>query len=352
MAAVKEYILARAQETVETKIPLSLYCRVVGISRGLFYRWKRRALTGQLENFKPIARNIWWQVPEAFKQQVIRFALEHPQLSSCCVLAKKFGISSASAWRILIKNRIKTMKEQKEIKRKEHGFSEWLKIHACWSVDAIHLRFMGGRLYLILVLEEYSRLILGWKLCADLTSANATELIQGIIQEIGIKPLVIKHDQGKEFMGSIFQGFLKSLGIIPLPSPAYYAPFNGRLERMNRLIRRFTRPFEEKIDTTLAELESMIKHAVREINDYLPRLIFDGLTSREVYEQKEVYTEQDRENLLKLIPQEQARLEETYSKKAVLDRHRTDVVKALRETKLCEVQFGKNVRRFPRGFVR
>jgi hypothetical protein len=325
----------------------------MGICKSSVHRWRKRKAAGCLENRKPAVKNIWWKTSQEKIQEMINYRNEHKEIATDCVVGLQFGISPTTVGKILAKifKPVEQIASNNLIIRVPVHIL-WQKINACWSTDHMYVKFMGSWLYLQLLLEEYSRLILGWKLSGELSGANSRALIEAVINRLGTKPLVLKHDRGAEFQNPEVQGFLSQSRIIPLPSPAHYAPFNGELERTNRLVRRFTRPLEKKIGTTLDELVPAIQRGAREINDYLPRRIFNGRTSREIYDQEEVYSEEQREYLVDRIFQEQARIEGKYFLKgSVLDKQRRTVVESLQRLNLCEVCFGDRVKLFQAGVV-
>lgn len=319
---------------------------MANISKSSVYRWHKRKTAGSLENKKPKAENIWWKTGQGKIKEMIGFKQDHKEIGSNCAIALKFGVSPTTVGKIFAET-IKPVNRFVNIMARVPVSIEWQKIHACWSTDHMYVRFLGGWLYLQLLLEEYSRLILGWKLSAELSGENSRYLIEAVINLTGIKPLVIKHDRGAEFCNQEVQGYLRQESIISLASPAYYAPFNGKEERNNRIMRRFTAPLEKKPGTTIHELVPAIQRGTREINEFLPRRIFKGLTSREVYEQKEVYQEVQRECLVNQIFQEQARIDKEYFMKgSVLDKQRWAVVESLKKLNLCEFHFGEKVKLF------
>jgi hypothetical protein len=346
-AALKEAILFGAQEAVKAGVTVKGFCQWAHLSRGLYYRWRRREANGCLANSRPVAKNIPWKHDETMTKKVLEFKKEHPEIASHYAAGKRCGIAPSTAGKILAEANAKTADSPANVSRFIPGWSEWLKIHACWSTDMMRIHFWGGFLYLHLLLEERSRLILGWKLGLEYSGTNTLELVRSVIECLGQKPLVLKHDRGQDMLGGGLLDYLREQKILFLPSPAYYAPFNGRMERTNPLVRRFTRPLEALVKCPPEKIVAAIQRGSHDINDVLPRRMFGGLTSREVYNQKEVYTESDQEYLIKRILQEQARTDMNYEKMSSLDRERLVVLQALKGTNLCDYSLGEKVKLFP-----
>ncbi len=320
---------------------MKAFCRLMGVVRASHYRWRARQAEGRLENEKPIAQNIWWSHSMEKVKAVLYWLGTIPEIATNYVLAKKAGISETAV---------------RAIRKKWCGCSEavagasvvvkttamksyaWLAKHACWSMDTMMIRFMGGWLYAMLVMEEYSRFLLGYRLVGKQLGVYARELLLATATELKLTPLVVKHDRGTEFENYDFQEALREKGIMSLPAPGHYAPFNGRLERGIRSLRKFTRRLENRYDATLEEMEKALSRGRRVVNEEMPRRIFDGKTARTMYDAAVPYRPEDREKLVALIVSEEKRLQGEFFLRGVeLDKQRAEVVNWLCRERLCEV---------------
>jgi transposase InsO family protein len=313
------------------------FCRVIDQARSKIYNWFRREKQDALEDQKPIAHRHPQEIPPAKITEVIEFIARHPEISTNYVVAVRTGISRSSVGNIKKKHG-KTPVER-EVNTISGSYS-WLKRNVCWSIDTMTLKFIGGWLYALVLIEESSRSIIGYKVVPRKLGIYACELVLAAITEMGIKPLVVKHDRGSEFENKEFQGVLKQERIVSLPSPGYYAPFNSRIERTIRIIRRFTAPLEIRYDATLSEIDRALYRAQRDITRQMPRQIFKGKTSQEVYEAAEDYQEYERERLIEDVYETQEIEDKDYfidGKR--LDRLRCDVVDSLCKNNLCHIEY-------------
>jgi transposase InsO family protein len=324
-------------------VAIAVFCRLIGLVRSTYYRWSNREAEGRLENEKPIARNRWWTHPMEKVHAVLYWLGAIPEIATNYVLATKAGISQTAV---------------RKIRKKWCGCSEavasvsvvakatvarsyaWLAKHACWSMDTMQIRFIGGWLYAMLVMEEYSRFLLGYRLVGKKLGVYARELLLATALELGIRPLVLKHDRGSEFENYDFQEALREERIMSLPAPGHYAPFNGRLERGIRTLRNFTRPLEARYDATLEEVEKALSRGRYVVNEEMPRRIFDGETARTMYDAAEPYRPEEREKLVTLIVEKEKRLQGKFFLKGLeLDKQRAEAVNWLCGENLCEVGF-------------
>lgn len=338
-AAIKENILSCAEEAVANGEGITVYCRVIKMVKSTYYRWKQRGMRGELEDRKPIVKNCWWRLSEDMIEKVKYLTGLYPEISSQWVIGKLAGISGGSVGKIRKRFNSGPIAE---VRQKIPQTVEWLKVHACWSLDMMWTLFKGVRLYLMVLVEEYSRLLLGWRLSVERSGSEAWKLVEEVIKSTGKLPLILKHDNEKGFLADIFQGNLINSGIVPLPSPAYYAPFNGKVERSIKEVRKFTDKVENRYDVSMEDLIYQIRRGFHVINEMLPRRIFEGKTSREIYATGEEYQSCDRVRLISRIKEETKNLEiRLWKRSDYLDNQRKIIVRSVQLSNLCEVKYGQ-----------
>ena len=302
--------------------------------RSLLYTWKKREQEGCLANEKPVPKNIWWALSPEKEAQVMALYEEFPEIATHYVLGVKVGISASSAGRILKKNLPKEIEVVKEVI--EEKSCEWLKLHACWSIDTVKFLTLEGWLYIQILLEEYSRVELGWLASMSNTADHAVLLTEKVVDVLGVQPLILKFDRGSEFKNAELKSLLEKKEITGLVSPRHYPGFNGKLERENQLIEKF---LPEKGGLMIAETYKRLERAMYCTNHELPRRIFDGKTSAQMYAEGEMYMENEREMLKHLILKHQAEIELVKNPRwDKLDVERKAVVHSVVEMKLCEVK--------------
>lgn len=138
----------------------------------------------------------------------------------------------------------------------------FLRPGAAWCLDFCELRAGGLKASLLLVLDDCTRQILAWRLVSARSTAGVLATLKQTMADVG-KPLLVKADNGPEFR-SAFRAGLLSLGVAALNSPYYYAPFNGKVERTFRGLRRFLRCRPQAL--SMAALEHQIARWVYEHN--------------------------------------------------------------------------------------
>lgn len=70
-----------------------------------------------------------------------------------------------------------------------------------WQIDISYIPMEKGFMYLTVVIDVYSRYIVGWQLSNSLEKETQTELINGLIRKYG-KPEIVNSDQGSQYTSS------------------------------------------------------------------------------------------------------------------------------------------------------
>ena len=87
----------------------------------------------------------------------------------------------------------------------------------CWDISYIPSRVRGQFWYLYLILDVYSRKIVGWEIHSHESGELASELINRtmLAEKCTKTPLVLHSDNGAPMTSSTFKAKLEELGIIP-----------------------------------------------------------------------------------------------------------------------------------------
>ena len=81
-----------------------------------------------------------------------------------------------------------------------------------WSTDITYIRLARGFVYLVAVIDWYSRKVLAWRLSNTLEGGFCVEGLEHALQSYGI-PEIFNTDQGCQFTADAFTGVLKAHGI-------------------------------------------------------------------------------------------------------------------------------------------
>ena len=77
-----------------------------------------------------------------------------------------------------------------------------------WSTDITYIRLVRGFVYLVAIIDWYSRCVLGWRISNSMDASFCVDCLEEAIRAHG-KPEIFNSDQGSQFTSDAFTGVLK-----------------------------------------------------------------------------------------------------------------------------------------------
>ncbi len=85
------------------------------------------------------------------------------------------------------------------------------RVNQVWSTDITYIRLLTGFVYLVAIMDWYSRYVLAWEVSNTLESSFCVSALDRAL--LGAEPEVFNSDQGSQFTSLIFTERLKARGI-------------------------------------------------------------------------------------------------------------------------------------------
>ena len=109
--------------------------------------------------------------------------------------------------------------------------------HHHWHTDIAYIKIQGVFYFLIMVIDGYSRFLLGWDLMTDMTTHSVSLFVQQTKEKYPhTKPMLI-HDNGSAFIALDFKRLVTALGIQQVFTRRNHPQTNGKIERMNGTVK-------------------------------------------------------------------------------------------------------------------
>jgi transposase InsO family protein len=265
----------------------------LGLVRSTYYRWLKRLGEGRLEDKKGGSRVPWNRIRPDEEAKLLSSARASPELS-CRQLAisiidsSRAYISESTVYRILKREglikpaEIIGFKAAKEYRHKTGRPNE------LWATDCCHLKVVDwGWYYLVTVMDDYSRLILGWDLKTDMTGGSLEDVVQLAVDATGMTSVpvedrtVLLSDNGAEYISGQFNEYLRLVGIRHITASPFHPQTNGKIERYHRSLKG-------EINQLAYDMPSELKEAIRAFIEYYNyRRYHEGLGNVTPYD---VYT--------------------------------------------------------------
>lgn len=223
---------------LKTDIPLKGITPLLGISSSKYYSWIERKGVENNHNGKT-PKEHWcldWE-----KEAIIVYAKSHPvegyrRLTYKMIDDNVVAVSPATTYRILkaagLLNRWNKVKRSS----KGGGFDQPTAPHQHWHTDIKYVNYHGTFLFLISVIDGYSRYIVHHELRRSMQQFDVQLTLQRALEKYpGTKPRIIS-DNGPQFISKDFAEYLKLLGLQHIRTSVAYPQSNGKIERYHRTI--------------------------------------------------------------------------------------------------------------------
>ena len=157
---------------------------------------------------------------------------------------------------------------------------EITKTNQVWSTDITYIRMAQGFVYLVAIIDWFSRYILSWKVSISLDSDFCIEALEEAIEQHG-QPEIFNTDQGSQFTSNNFIGVLTKREI--------KISMDGKGRALdNVFIERFWRSLKQEkiyliILNTVKEAKNAITDYITFYNNKRMHQSLDYLTPEQVY---------------------------------------------------------------------
>ena len=238
----------------------------LGIPRSTYYRWRQ----GQPEPGN--GRRPWNQVTPNEDRRILAVARESPELSSRQLAVwitdyEGFAVSESTVYRILRREGLVKRQEMQIAAAKEYH-TKMTRPHQMWATDASYFRVVSwGYYYLVTVMDDYSRFILGWKLQKDMSANSLVEVVQEAVDATGMTDVPVEDrtkllsDNGAGYVSRAFRDYLRLVGIGHILAAPFHPQTNGKVERYQQSLKR-------EVSQLLYELPSQLEQAIADFVDY------------------------------------------------------------------------------------
>ena len=224
----------------------------LGIPKTTFYRWYDRFLAfgdAGLEDRNSSPGRVWNRIPDDVRGRIIDLALEETQLSPR-ELAVRFTdtrgyfVSEASVYRLLKAHDLITSPAFVVIKAADEFRDKTTAPNQLWQTDFTYLKVIGwGWFYLSTILDDYSRYIIAWKLCTNMTADDVTATLKLALEASGCNRANVVHkprllsDNGSSYISGDLAEWLEDHGMDHVRGAPYHPQTQGKIERWHQTLK-------------------------------------------------------------------------------------------------------------------
>ncbi|MBK7377707.1 MAG: transposase [Ignavibacteriales bacterium] len=229
----------------KTEIPITKLLATLELPKVKYYRWIKRSGSKSLHNSQ-IPKTHWLTPNEV--DAVIAFAKDHyttndffirdgyRRLAYDMLDKNVVAASPSSVYRILKKEGLLNKWNVDKRSLKGKGFNQPDYPHKHWHTDIKYLNFNGTLLFLISVLDGYSRYVLHHEVRHNMAGYDVKLTIQKAKEKYPFAKPGIITDNGAQYISKEFKAFIKNIEVTHIKTSVAYPQSNGKLERFHRTI--------------------------------------------------------------------------------------------------------------------
>ena len=278
------------------------------VPRSSFYRWyqcyQQRGAVGLADPLRQ-QRRFWNRIPEAEREKVVERALAKPELSPREIAwqitdCEGYFISESSVYRILKAFDLVTSPAYVLITAKDRFDHPSRRVNELWQSDFTYFKVVGwGWYYLLTVLDDYSRYLVGWKLFTGMSTSDVEEVLDEAIEKTGVEQVEVRHrprlltDNGPCFVSRQLREYLGEREMRHTRGRPYHPMTQGKIERYHRTLKNVVKLQNYYLPW---ELEREVERFVRYYNHERVHEALGNLTPADVYEGRgrEIQTARER----------------------------------------------------------
>jgi len=263
--------------STDNEISVAEQCKLLSISRSSYY-YKLKGLRAEDLELMKIIDEIYTQHPYYGTRRM-----------SKCLQSKGYATGRKVIRRYYRIMRIEAVYPKINLSKRNqaHKIYPYLlrdtkieRVNQVWSADITYIRLEQGFVYLVAIIDWYSRYILSWKLSISLESEFCVSALEEAIKKYG-KPEIFNTDQGAQFTSNNFISILIQHAIMISMDGKGRALDNVYIERFWRSLK------QEKIYliilTTVKEAKDAINEYVKFYNNERMHQSLEYFTPAKVY---------------------------------------------------------------------
>ena len=200
-------------------LPTQPCCRLFEVSRSGFYQWRRRAPSmipaRELELYR-VAKQLFAESRESLGSRELMKMLNHKGFKIGRYKVRKIMYKLNLVVKQRVAYKVTTQRDKRDLVAPNLVNMDFnpIRPNEVWAGDITYLRTDEGWMYLSIVMDLYSRRIVGWSIDKRMT----TELVErSFLQAYWLrkpsKGLIFHSDRGAQYTSNQFKECLKHLGI-------------------------------------------------------------------------------------------------------------------------------------------
>ena len=223
----------------QSGLPLKYFLHHLGIGKSKYFCWVNRL--GRKNFHNGCMPRYFWIAPQE-KDAILAYCREKLQegyrrLTYMMLDEDIAWVSPSTTYRVLKSAGLLQRWSQPRKNSKGNGFVQPDGPNKHWHIDISYINVCGSFLFLIVILDGYSRKVIHHELRTQMAQYDVQITIERALEKYpDAKPHLIS-DNGKQFKAKELKEYLRECGLKQIFTSLYYPQSNGKLERFNQTVK-------------------------------------------------------------------------------------------------------------------
>ena len=279
----------------QSHLPVRRTLVQIGVPPTTFYRWYDRYVEHGpegLEDRPSRPSRVWNRIPDACTGPNCRSGARRARPVAARARGpvygyRKYFVSEASVYRLLKSYDLITSPAYVVVKAGDEFRDKITRPNQMWQTDFTYLKVTGwGWFYLSTVLDDFSRYIVGWKLCTSMAADDVSATLDIALAASGCDSVTVLHkprllsDNGPCYIAGDLAEYLEENGMDHVRGAPNHPQTQGKIERWHQTLKN--RILLENYYLQ-SELEAAIAAFVEHYNNHRYHESLGNLTPADVY---------------------------------------------------------------------
>jgi transposase InsO family protein len=211
----------------------------IGLSWSRYRDWKRRFGMANNHNGR-LPREFWLEPWEVLA--IVNFKKNYPEigyrrLSYMMLDENVVAVSPSTTYRVLSLYGLTSHWKNSGSGSKRKGFAQPIRPHEHWHTDISYINFHGTFLFLISVLDGFSRFIVHHELRTNMQEYDVQVVLQRALEKYPHERPRLITDNGSQFLALDFKKFLRETNLTHVRTSVNHPQANGKIEAWHKTIK-------------------------------------------------------------------------------------------------------------------
>jgi len=274
------------------------------VNKSTFYKW----YNAYLENgYDGLVRKQnercggWNKINEADRDAVVEMAIEKSEKSPRELAWDitdnlNYYISESSVYRILKENGLITTPSFMVMSASDSFHDKTTAVNQMWQTDFTYFKIYGwGWYYLSTILDDYSRYIVTWKLCANMKAEDVTNTLDEALAKTDLSksnPPKLLSDNGSCYISKELAQYIEDKDMKHVRGRPLHPQTQGKIERYHRSMKNVIKLDNyfspEQLELKMGEFVQFYNNERyhESINNLVPADVYFGQAERKLKQRK------------------------------------------------------------------